>query len=135
MPGIPTDGKSRRSFLALSALLQAWWRRRVPFLISLGLTAFAVFIYSYTFVGDRPTAVFFSFINRLELDALDFRFRTRPDRYKHPDPRIIIVDIDQRSQEVLGRCPFSRTHFAHMLDALRENSAKVARFAITCSKP
>jgi len=134
MPGIPTDGKSRRTFRALSALLRAWWRRRVPFLISLGLTAFALFIYSYTFIGDRPTAVF-SFINRLELDALDFRFRVRPDRYKHPDPRIIIVDIDQRSQEVLGRWPFSRTHFAHMLDALRQDGAKVAAFDITFSEP
>jgi adenylate cyclase len=134
MPGIPTDDKSRRIFHALSALLRAWWRRRVPFLISLGLTAFALFIYSYTFIGDRPTAVF-SFMNRLELDALDFRFRVRPDRYKHPDPRISIVDIDQRSQEVLGRWPFSRTHFAHMLDALREDGAKVAAFDITFSKP
>jgi adenylate cyclase len=134
MPGNPTDGKSRRTFRALSALLRAWWRRRVPFLISLGLTSFALFIYSYTFIGDRPTAVF-SFINRLELDALDFRFRVRPDRYKHPDPRIIIVDIDQRSQEVLGRWPFSRTHFAHTLDALRADGAKVAAFDITFSKP
>ena len=134
MPVLPTDGKSRRTIRALSALLQAWWSRRVPFLISLGLTAFALFIYSVTFIGDRPTAVF-SFINRLELDALDFRFRIRPDRYKHPDPRIIVVDIDQRSQEVLGRWPFSRTHFAHMLDALREDGAKVAAFDITFSKP
>jgi adenylate cyclase len=134
MPGIPTDGKSRRAFRALSALLRAWWRRRVPFLISLGLTAFALFIYSYAFIGDRPTAIF-SFIDRLELDALDFRFRIRPDRYKHPDPRLIIVDIDQRSQEVLGRWPFSRTHFAHLLDALREDGAKVAAFDITFSKP
>ena len=134
MPAIPTDGKSRRSFRALSALLQAWWRRRVPFLISLGLTAFALLIYSYTFVGDRPTALF-SFINRLELNALDFRFRVRPERYKHPDSRIIIVDIDQSSQEVLGRWPFSRTHFAHLLDALREDGAKVAAFDITFSKP
>jgi adenylate cyclase len=134
MPGTPTDVRSRRAFLALSALLRAWWLRRVPFLISLGLTAFALFIYSYTFVGDTPTAIF-AFINRLELDALDFRFRILPDRYKHPDPRIIIVDIDQRSQEVLGRWPFSRTHFAHMLDALREDGAKVTAFDITFSKP
>src|SRR5260370_20580088 len=134
MPGIPTDGKSRRTPRALSALLKAWWRRRVPFLISLGLTTFALFIYSYTFVGDRPTAIF-SFINRLELDALDFRFRVRPEGYKHPDSRIIIVDIDQRSQEVLGRWPFSRTHFAEMLDALREDGAKVAAFDITFSNP
>jgi adenylate cyclase len=134
MPGIPTDAKSRRTFRALSALLRAWWRRRVPFLISLSLTAFALFIYSYTFIGDQPTAIF-SFINRLELDALDFRFRVRPDSYKKPDPRIIIVDIDQRSQEILGRWPFSRTHFAHMLDALREDGARVAAFDITFSKP
>src|ERR1700736_1926319 len=134
MPGIPTDGKSRRTFRALSALLRAWWRRRGPFLIGLGLTAFALFIYSRALIGDPPTAIF-SFINRLELDALDFRFRIRPDRFKHPDPRIIIVDIDQRSQEVLGRWPFSRTHFAHMLDALREDGAKVTAFDITFSKP
>jgi adenylate cyclase len=134
MLGTPTDVKSRRTFPALSALLRARWRRRVPFLISLGLTVFALFIYSYTFFGDKPTAIF-AFINRLELDALDFRFRILPDRYKHPDPRIIIVDIDQRSQEVLGHWPFSRTHFAHMLDALREDGAKVAAFDITFSRP
>ncbi len=62
-------------------------------------------------------------------------FASGPDRYKHPDPRIVIVDIDQRSQEILGRWPFSRTHFAHMLDALREDGAKVAAFDITFSKP
>src|ERR1700737_3099806 len=134
MPGTSTNFKSRRPFLALSALIRAWWRRRVPFLISLGLTTFALFVYSYTFIGDRPTAIF-SFINRLELDALDFRFRVRPERYKRPDSRIVIVDIDQRSQEVLGRWPFSRTHFAHMLDALREDGAKVTAFDITFSKP
>src|ERR1700730_8188251 len=134
MPGNSTAGESRGALRVLDQWLRAWWSHRVPFIISLGLTAFALFIYSYTFIGDRPTAVF-SFINRLELDALDFRFRIRPDRYKHPDPRIIIVDIDQRSQEILGRWPFSRTHFAHMLDALRADGAKVAAFDITFSKP
>ena len=134
MPGTSSGGKSRHAFRMLSRWLQGWWKRRAPFAISLGLTVFSLFIYSYTFIGDRPTAVF-SFINRLELNALDFRFRIRPDRYKHPDPRIVIVDIDQRSQEILGRWPFSRTHFAHMLDALREDGAKVAAFDITFSKP
>jgi len=94
MSGIPTDAKSRRTFRALSALLLAWWRRRVPFLISPGLTAFALFIYSCTFIGDQPTAIF-SFINRLELDTLDFRFRVRPESYRKPDPRILIVDIER----------------------------------------
>ena len=134
MPEPATGGKPRRAWELPRNWIRAWWRRRVPFAISLGLTAFALTIYAYTFVGDRPTAVF-SFINRLELDALDLRFRLRPERYKRPDPRIIIVDIDQRSQEILGRWPFSRTHFAHLLDALREDGAKVAAFDVTFSKP
>ncbi len=134
MPGPATGGKSRRALQAPREWLRAWWYRRVPFAISLSLTAFALFNYWDTFVRDRPAAVF-SFINRLELDALDLRFRLRPEKYKHPDPRIIIVDIDQRSQEVLGRWPFSRTYFARMLDALREDGAKVAAFDITFSKP
>jgi adenylate cyclase len=134
MPPAPTRGESRRTLRQPRAWLRAWWQRRVPFAISVGLTAFALTIYLYTFVGDRPTAVF-SFINRLELNALDLRFRLRPARYTHPDPRIIIVDIDQRSQEVLGRWPFSRSYFARMLDALREDGAKVAAFDITFSKP
>ena len=111
MPGTSTGGKSRRTLLVPREWFRAWWRRRVPFAISVGLTVFALTIYLNTFIEDRPAAVF-SFVNRLELDALDLRFRLRPDSYKHPDPRIIIVDIDQRSQEILGRWPFSRTYFA-----------------------
>ena len=134
MSGTSTRGESRRALQVPREWLRAWWRRRVPFAISVGLTAFALTIYINTFVGDRPSALF-SFISRLELNALDLRFRLRPDRYKHPDPRIIIVDIDQRSQEILGRWPFSRTYFARTLDALREDGAKVAAFDITFSKP
>src|ERR1700722_8188411 len=134
MPGNSTGSESRRALQLPREWLRAWWRRRVPFAISVGLTVFALTIYAYTFIGDRPTAVF-SFINRLELNALDLRFRLRPERYKHPDPRIVIVDIDQRSQEILGRWPFSRTYFAQMLDALREDGAKVVAFDVTFSKP
>ena len=134
MPGASTGGESRRVLQVPRKWLRAWWNRRVPFLISVGLTAFAFGVYAFTFVGDRPT-VLFSFVNRLELNALDLRFRLRPDSYKRPDPRIVIVDIDQRSQEVLGRWPFSRTYFARMLDALREDGAKVAAFDVTFSKP
>jgi adenylate cyclase len=134
MAGKSTGGTSRRALSVPREWLRAWWQRRVPFAISLGLTIFALFVYSYTFIGDRPTALF-SFINRLELDALDLRFRLRPDSYKNPDSRIVIVDIDQRSQEILGRWPFSRTYFAKMLDALREDGAKVAAFDVTFSKP
>jgi adenylate cyclase len=134
MPGTSTEAKPRSALRVLSGWGRAWWRRRIPFAISLTLTGLALFVYAYTFIGDRPTALF-SFINRIELNALDLRFRIRPARYSHPDPRIIVVDIDQRSQEVLGRWPFSRSYFARVLDALREDGAKVAAFDITFSKP
>ena len=134
MPGASTGGESRRALQVPREWFRAWWQHRIPFAISVGLTVFALSIYWYTFVWDRPAAVF-SFVNRLELNALDLRFRLRPDRYKRPDPRIIIVDIDQRSQEILGRWPFSRTYFAQMLDTLREDGAKVAAFDVTFSKP
>ena len=43
--------------------------------------------------------------------------------------------IDQRSQEVLGKWPFSRSNFGEMLDALREDGARVVSFDVTFDKP
>jgi adenylate cyclase len=120
-----------RSFFGL---FHSWWQHKIPLAISLGITASALFLYFYTFVGESPTPIL-EFVQRLELNALDTRFRYRPRRYARPDPRIVIVDIDQRSQEVLGRWPFSRSHFARMLDVLREDGARVVSFDITFSKP
>jgi len=131
----PSEGFwQRRGVFGLYELLQSWWRHRVSFLLSLSITIFALFLYVFTFVGERPTPIF-EFIQRLELATLDTRFRYRPRRYSHPDPRIVVIDIDQRAQEVLGRWPFSRTNFAKTLDVLHDDGAKVVGFDITFSKP
>ena len=124
----------RKVIRGFFGLFPSWWRHKVSFTISLSITASALLIYVFTFVGERPTPIF-EFIQRLELNALDTRFRYRGRSHTHPDPRIVIVDIDQHSQEVLGRWPFSRTHFARMLDVLREDGARVVAFDITFSKP
>ena len=115
-------------------LLRSWWQHKVSFAISVGLTVVGLFLYFFTFVGERPTPLFES-IQRIELNTLDTRFRYRGRGHTRPDPRIVIVDIDQRSQEILGRWPFSRSHFARMLDVLREDGARVVAFDITFSKP
>ena len=131
----PAEGFwQRRGVFGLYELLQSWWRHRVSFLLSLSITVFALFLYVFTFVGERPTPIF-EFIQRLELATLDTRFRYRPQRYLRPDSRIVVIDIDQRAQEVLGRWPFSRTNFAKTLDVLRDDGAKVVGFDITFSKP
>jgi adenylate cyclase len=131
----PAEGFwQRRGAFSLYELLQSWWRHRVSFLLSLSITCFAFLLYVLTFVGERPTPIF-EFVQRLELATLDTRFRYRPARFAHPDPRIVVIDIDQRAQEVLGRWPFSRANFAKILDVLHDEGAKVVGFDITFSKP
>jgi len=121
----PSEGFwQRRGTLGLYELLHSWWRHRVSFLLSLSITFLALVLYLFTFVGERPTPIF-EFVQRLELATLDTRFRYRPQRFSHPDPRIVVVDIDQRAQEVLGRWPFSRTNFAKTLDVLHDSGARV----------
>ena len=123
-----------RGFAVVFELLQSWWQHRVSFLISLAITITALGLYVFTYIGEHPSPLLV-FMERLELDALDTRFRMRPAKYTPPDPRIVIVDIDQKSQEGLGKWPFSRTNFATMLDVLREDGAKVVGFDVTFDKP
>jgi adenylate cyclase len=123
-----------RSGFGVYELLLSWWQHRASFLISLGITISAFALYYFTFFGESPTPIF-NFLQRFEYSSLDTRFRYRSSSATPVDPRIVIVDIDQHSQEVLGKWPFSRVHFAHLLDALHHGKAKVAAFDITFSKP
>jgi adenylate cyclase len=116
----------------IARLLREWWDHRGSFAISLLVTLFALATYYVTFVGERPMPMA-DFVSRMELSSLDTRYQFR-GRWR-TDPRIIIVDVDQQSQEQLGRWPFPRIHFAHLLDALREDGASVVAFDITFSKP
>src|SRR5882724_12418088 len=124
----------RRGALGLYELLLTWWRHRVSFLISVAITLGSMTLYYFTFFGEHPTPMF-QFLQRVEYNTLDTRFRSRPLKKTPPDPRIVIVEIDQQSQEVLGKWPFSRSNFATMLDALREDGAKVVAFDVTFDKP
>jgi adenylate cyclase len=122
----------KRTEIKRPGLLREWWSHKASLIISCVITLAALGIYAATFIGERPMPVFY-FITRLELNSLDLRFQLRGRT--QPDPRIIIVDIDQHSQEVLGHWPFPRIYFASLLDALREDGARVAAFDITFSKP
>lgn len=124
----------RRGGLGVYELLHSWWRHRASFCISLVITLLALTLYYFTFFGERTTPIF-QFLQRLEFNSLDTRFRYRPAGSTPIDHRIVIVDIDQHSQEVLGKWPFSRTYFAKLLDVLHEDGAKVAAFDIVFSKP
>jgi adenylate cyclase len=131
----PSEGlRQRRGLFGLHELLESWWRHRVSFLLSLSITLCALSVYYLVFLQEKRTPLS-ELALRMELDTLDTRFRYRPARFAHPDSRIVIVDIDQRAQEVLGRWPFSRGYFAKLLDVLHEDGAAVAAFDVTFSKP
>jgi adenylate cyclase len=115
-----------------AGIFRAWWRHKWSLAISVAVTLAALGIYYVTFLGERPVPTF-EFVKRLELDTLDARFQIR-GRIQ-PDPRLIIVDIDQQSQEALGHWPFPRIYFAKLVDALREDGARVVTFDITFSQP
>lgn len=128
------EGSLEGASFRLRAFFSEWWQHRASFFISLGITLVALTIYFFAFLDDRSTPLF-DFLKRFEYNTLDTRFRYRPVRYTPPDSRIVIVAIDQRSQEVLGKWPFPRKYFGQMLDALREDGARVAAFDITFDKP
>src|SRR5215468_10938687 len=114
-------------------LILSWWRHRVSFVLSLGITVLALAVYYLVFVQEARTPIS-EFAQRLELNSLDTRFRYKPASTT-ADSRIVIIDIDQHAQEVLGRWPFSRAYFAKMLNILHDERASVAAFDITFSRP
>ena len=134
MATAPQGGPQGGGRFRLRTRLSEWWQDRASFFISFGITLAALGIYFFTFLGDRSTPLF-DFLKRFEYSTLDTRFRYRPARYSLPDSRIVIVSVDQRSQEVFGKWPFSRKYFGEMLDTLRDDRAKIAAFDITFDKP
>ena len=73
------------------------------------------------------------FLSELELRTLDMRFRLRGPR--SPSPTVVIVAIDQKSQDVLGRWPFPRSNFASAVNFLREAQARVVTFDVNFPQP
>ncbi len=95
MPTAPEGGRQHGSVYRFRELIATWWHHRAVFLISVAITVLSLGVYIFTFMGDRNTPLF-DFLKRFEYSTLDTRFRYRPARYTPPDPRIVVVAIDQR---------------------------------------
>ena len=106
--------------------------RKYALLASLGLTVIGFVIYSLAFVAEGSSPLL-NLLRIAELKTYDARLQLRGRQQASPD--IVIVAIDQKSQESLGRWPFPRSNFAKMLDGLREDGARVVAFDITFPKP
>jgi len=73
------------------------------------------------------------FLSLLELKTLDLRFVSRG---KIPTSgEVVLVTIDEKSLDELGRWPWPRVRMAELLDALVKHDPKVVGFDIVWSEP
>lgn len=95
------------------------------FLLSLGLYVPLYFV-------SHPHPLL-RFLYDIELRTLDMRFQLRGRT--EPGQNVVIVAIDQKSQDVLGRWPFPRSHFAEAVNFLRDAHARVIAFDANFPQP
>ncbi len=103
-----------------------------PLLIGTVVCFASLLLYALTYLVQSSSPAF-KFFKDIESRTLDMRFRVRgPTK---PDPAIVIVAIDEKSEDVLGRWPFPRTVFADALDFLHEAKTRVVAFDINFPEP
>lgn len=68
----------------------------------------------------------------IDLKMRDVRFRLR--KGMKPDPRIIVIAIDQKSINELGRWPWPRTVMAKLIERLSDYGAKVVAMDVVFSE-
>jgi adenylate cyclase len=97
-------------------------RNLAPFLISASVCLVSLILYGAVYLQPHVNP-FLQFLANIELKTLDVRFELRGGRA--PGPAVVVVAIDQKSQDVLGRWPFPRSYFAQAIDFLRVAHARV----------
>ncbi|MDX2455916.1 MAG: adenylate/guanylate cyclase domain-containing protein [Gammaproteobacteria bacterium] len=100
-----------------------------PVAIGMFLTAFAISVK----VFDVP--VLSELDQRLEWLAYDLRFRALLPDERKPDPRIVIVDIDEKSLRQEGRWPWSRATVSRLTQRVFEQGAFVMAMDVVFAEP
>jgi len=72
-------------------------------------------------------------MDMMELKTVDFRFQWRGDRPKNKD--IVVVAVDEKSIESLGRWPWPRATHADLVRKLAKAGAKVVAFDTLFTEP
>ena len=93
------------------------------FKIGLTITVISLLIY----------ALGVPFLNTMELKAYDLHFRSRGK--VEPGTETVIVTIDEKSVDALGRWPWPRTRMAQLVDRLGSYGARVVAFDIVFAEP
>jgi adenylate cyclase len=116
----------------LSKARQYSTQHRAGLLISDAVCVVSLILYVAVYWTAHRNPIF-DFLHSLEVKTLDLRFKLRGT--VPPGLPVVIVAIDQKSQDILGRWPFPRSYFAQAVDALREAGARVIAFDANFPQP
>ena len=100
--------------------------------IVVSVTALGLVILAFTGIGGNQGAGFL-FLQNIEQRTLDLRFALRGPR--QPDPRIVIVGIDEKTVLNSGAYPLPRSSYAALVNKLAQDGAKVIAFDATFPIP
>src|SRR3569833_721342 len=96
--------------------------------LAIGAVVFALFIANTA--GLLPLRLL------TQIENLSYDFRIRATMPRGVDPRVVVVDIDEKSIAALGQFPWRRDKFAQMLDHLFDQyHAKVVGFDVVSPEP
>lgn len=98
-------------------------KKWIPTIIGLAITAMFT---TFALIGFLP-------IERLELLIYDTRYKIRG--HTPPPKEVVIVGIDDKSLQKIGRWPWDRDKVAHLIDILKDMGAKVIMLDIIFSEP
>src|SRR5271165_7645360 len=112
--------------------LGAYFSRHAHGAFALASTAIGLALFAFSGIGANQRAGFV-FLQDIEQRSLDLRFAIRGDRA--PDPRIVIVGLDEKTLGAIGSYPLPRRFYALLVRKLKEDGARVVGFDMTFPTP
>ena len=113
-------------------ILGHWLSGHVHLAIALVATLIGLVLFAYAGIGESRTAAL-AFLQDIEQRSLDFRFALRGPR--EPDPRILIVGIDEKTLNQVGEFPLPRDSYGMLVRNLKNDGARVVGFDETFTLP
>jgi adenylate cyclase len=105
-----------------------WLSQKTHAVIALGATAVGLVLFAYSGIGGNQRAGFL-FLQDIEQRTLDLRFAMRGRRA--PDPRIVIVGIDEKTLQTIGSYPLPRSDYALLVRHLKQDGAHTIALDLT----
>src|SRR5271165_6451752 len=93
--------------------------------LALASTVIGLALFAFSGIGQNQRAGFV-FLQDIEQRSLDLRFAIRGNR--PPDPRIVIVGLDEKTLGAIGSYPVPRRYYALLVRRLKEDGASVVAF-------